>query len=520
MGFIFANRTQGRLFGYSLEEFVSPKAKARHIVAWTGRLDLIELYSDYSPQGGDAYDPRILLSTWFFAYSEGITSTRKLETLCKRDMHFIYVSANLQPDHTSLSRFRKRHAARLPDLFVQIVRLAAADGVGDFGRIAIDGTKIEARASSRQNRTSEKLSEELQSVRRRIAEYLQDCELLDETDGSESVEEVQRRIEQLRALEQKLLARQEAVEARKATLQAKDRAKHRINLTDPEARNMNAINGKPAAPGFNAQLGVDTNTGMIVGEDVTDAPTDQQQFSRQHRKIEDNLPQNPQRTYVADAGYNSLEQLEYIEEAQVDAVLADPRPEHRDGGGPASGNRYTRSAFRYDSESDSYSCPGGHELTHWYTDHYKCHPQRVYRCRACGECLHRTRCLAPNAKRVQRTVWRDVREPLAEAMAAKSRTERGKCELAIRSQTVEPAIGNLKSNLGFRRFCLHGLLGVRAEFALMCIAHNLNRLFRLITGTSDSYSRPFWLAYCLWGSLTAPWSAEMRRWRLPARNAA
>ncbi|MBC8373373.1 MAG: hypothetical protein H8E53_07260 [Planctomycetes bacterium] len=192
------------------------------------------------------------------------------------------------------------------DLFVQILRLAAEDGISEFGLIAVDGTKIEAQASHKQNRTSETLSEQLGKIRARIQDYLERCDLLDESAPSESVDEIHKRIKQLQTLEQKLLSRQRTLDARKKTLQSKDRSKHKINLTEPEARSMNSVNGKPAAPGYNAQVSVDTDSRLIVAADVTDAPTDQQQFSRQHPKVESNLPENADRAYVADAGYNCL----------------------------------------------------------------------------------------------------------------------------------------------------------------------------------------------------------------------
>ena len=40
----------------------------------------------------------------------------------------------------------------------------------------------------------------------------------------------------------------------------------------------------------------------------------------------------------------------------------------------------------------------------------------------------------------------------------------------------------MKSNLGFRRFSLHSLAQVRGEFTLMCIGHNLNKLYGLLGG--------------------------------------
>ena len=113
MGFITTDRNQMHLLGYCLDDFVSTDAKCRFIAKIVSQLDLGKLYDDYSTQGNDAFEPSLMLATWFYAYSEGITSTRKVEAGCKRDLHFIYISGNLQPDHSSLSRFRKRHLNRV-----------------------------------------------------------------------------------------------------------------------------------------------------------------------------------------------------------------------------------------------------------------------------------------------------------------------------------------------------------------------------------------------------------------------
>jgi transposase len=123
MGFITADRKQMELLGYSVDELVELTSRPRFIVDLVDQLDLKEVYDSYSDQGGDALEPSILLATWFLAYCEGITSTRQIEKLCRRDLHYIYISAHLRPDHCGLSRFRQWHAQRLPSIFVQIVRL-------------------------------------------------------------------------------------------------------------------------------------------------------------------------------------------------------------------------------------------------------------------------------------------------------------------------------------------------------------------------------------------------------------
>jgi len=508
MGFIAANRNQMRLFGYSLDDFVRAEARCRFVVKIVRELDLAGLYADYSPQGGDAYDPATLLATWFFAYSEGISSTRRLEALCGRDMHYIYVSANLQPDHTTLSRFRQRHAARLSDCFVQIIRLAAELNVSEFRHILVDGSKFQAACSSRQNRSAKELQAELAKVKEQIAEYLKRSELLDEEDAErQELGEVRQKIERLEALERALRERQAQLDARKRTLQTKDRSKHKINLVEPEARNMNQVNGRPAAPAYNAQLSVDGETQLIVAAQVSDAPNDRNEFSKQHAQVEENLGADLRRQYTTDAGYHSLEQLEYADEQQVDAVIADPRPATRTGTDTEPKRpREAQAAFRrgdfsYDGEADEYECPAGGRLTYGYTENKRGRRVRRYRAGGCASCSQRERCMAGCKPGADRTIMRDEAEHLAEAMGRKAASPDGRRRLKQRAMTVEPAIGNLKANLGFRRFRLRGKAKAGAEFFLMCIGHNLGKLHaimeRLGRGAASATVPPDMLLSCV-----------------------
>ena len=496
MGFIAADRNQMSLFGYSLDDFVPAEAKCRLVVRVVRELDLSSLYAGYSSQGGDAYDPATLLATWFFAYSEGVSSTRRLETLCGRDMHYIYVSANLKPDHTTLSRFRQRHAARLPDYFVQIVRLAMERKVSAFRHILIDGSKFEAACSRRQNRKGKELQAELAKVRARISEYLKRSELLDEGDTERGdLAEVREKIARLQTVERRLNDRQAQLNARKRTLQGKDRPKHKINLVEPEARNMNKVNGRPGAPAYNAQMSVDSETQLIVAAEVTDAPNDRREFSKQHAQAEGNLGADPRRQYTTDAGYHSLEELEYAEQHQVDAVIADPRPATRSrteadvkGTGDVQG-AFRRSDFFYDKAADEYACPAGGRLTYWYTENKRGRRIRHYRAEGCAECRWRHRCMTGRKPGANRTIARDEAEHLAEAMCRKAASPEGRHRLKERAMTAEPAIGNLKANLGFRRFHLRGKAKAGAEFLLMCIGHNLGKLHAIMERLAGDRAR-------------------------------
>lgn len=65
-----------------------------------------------------------------------------------------------------------------------------------------------------------------------------------------------------------------------------------------------------------------------------------------------------------------------------------------------------------------------------------------------------------------------------ERMAAKGRTPAGRTLDARRKVIVEPVFGQIKEARGFRRFLLRGLDNMRGEWCLVCLTHNLLKLWR------------------------------------------
>jgi transposase len=500
MGFTTVNREQSDLIGYSLSDFVPADAKARFAVEVVSELDLKDLYNGYSRLGANALDPQTMLATWFFAYSEGVTSTRRLEELCKRDTHFIYVSGNLRPDHTSLSRFRQANLELLSECFIQMVHLSIEKGIADFKSVATDGTKIQASGSRKQSKDSDQLSRQLASVREDIKEYMKRCEADDSTEinKDDDLKAVREKLEKLQELEKQLVERQEKLEDRKQTLKPEHRAKHKINLTEPDAPCMSHVNGNQSLPAYNAQITVDTKTRIIGACDVVQDRNDQNQFSVQHQAIEENVGKDPQRQHNNDAGYHSLDQLEYIGKNQIDAVVADPTPENRSNNSEQpsveklleQGQKLKRTHFVYHVEQDYYRCPAGAELHASGSYKKGISKGRVYQKKDCHDCPLVQICLSKKNTSGIKRIYRDDREIYAEGMRKRLQTDAAKERMKLRATTVEPVFGTLKENLGFRRFRLRGLENARGEFALMCIAYNINKLYKLLSDLITSPEAP------------------------------
>lgn len=479
MGFISSDRDQIDLLGYRIDDFAKSDKKSHFVVDLVSRLDLKELFCRYSDQGGDSYSPAIILSLWFYAYSNGITSTRDLEELCKYDTRYMYISCNQQPDHTTLSRFRKTHLDLLSEYFLQIILIAQAEGISDFNHIAIDGTKIKASRSANHSYNEAQLDQIITNIRRDIAGYMNQCNYVEQNASDQlDLETLQAEKARLEALEQQLLERKQLLKKRQQELKVEYRTQHKISLLEPEARFM------PKADGlnYNAQTAVDTESKLIVAAEVTDQPNDQGQFVPLQKQVESNLKPDPKRAYTGDAGYHNTNDLEHLEQNNIDALIADPAPQDRSTRlNPTSADtilsekrKVERTDFVYHSHGDYYECPTGDHLVK-VKDKGK---SIVYRANKCSTCPLAIYCLA--SKKNYKQIHRSKREVYAERMALKLQSRLAKQRMHERWVSVEPVFGNLKQNLGFRRFSLCGINQVKGEFMLMAIAHNLNILFKII----------------------------------------
>src|SRR6266536_2930302 len=109
--------------------------------------------------GTAGYDPDMLATLLVWAYAHGVTSSRRLEELCRTDVAFRVICAQDLPDHSTIARFRKDFGEAVAEFFVQVLVLCARLGMGRLGVVALDGTKIAASASESASRTEGRLRE-------------------------------------------------------------------------------------------------------------------------------------------------------------------------------------------------------------------------------------------------------------------------------------------------------------------------------------------------------------------------
>ena len=146
------NREQAWLLPPTLDELLPPDHPARFVAAFVDGLDRsiwAELGIDVEGElmGAPAYHPRGLLSIWLYGFMSGVRSSRKLETACRDQISYLWLTGWQQPDHNTLWRFYQTHRQAMRRLLQQTVSIAVDVGLLDLAIQAVDGTKVAANAA-------------------------------------------------------------------------------------------------------------------------------------------------------------------------------------------------------------------------------------------------------------------------------------------------------------------------------------------------------------------------------------
>ena len=441
------------------------------------QLDASEVEAHYSHRGQRAYAPRQIISILIYAYSHGVFSSRQIEKRCRQDLAFLYIAGRNCPNFRVLSDFRKDHGEFFRTCFKQTVQLALALGLVSLGHVSLDGSKFKANSSKHKAMSYGRLKEKEQELCEEIEALTAQAERCDEEEDQayqertgyelpEDLRDKKKRLKKVREMKQTLEAREEEL---RPGQEIED--KKQISFADPEARIMKQKGDFEYA--YNAQLSVDGESQVIVGQHVSQAANDSQEVSPALDEVEATTGRLPEKLSL-DNGYYSGNNLQEVSDRQVEAYIATDRGEKRGKGGLEESERHlVKADFRYDEERDGFHCPGGQMLrlkTVRRTGH------RVYQgdIEACRSCPYYRRCCRSKSG-AARTITSDGKEPLRRAMNERMSQPEARAIYARRKAIVEPVFGQIK-NSGFRGFGLRGREKVAGEFSLVCTAHNLKKI--------------------------------------------
>lgn len=179
-------REQLMLFGECVDDRIAQDNMVRVIDEFVELLDLKEMefnLAECARTGRPPYNPGDLLKLYIYSYFNRIRSSRNIEKETGRNLEVIWLMKGLRPDHLTISNFRKVHRKSLKKVFHEFNTFLKS--VGEIGTtcVTIDGTKMRAVNSTKNNVTISKLEA---SIKRYDAEISRYMEMLDQNDKNEA----------------------------------------------------------------------------------------------------------------------------------------------------------------------------------------------------------------------------------------------------------------------------------------------------------------------------------------------
>jgi transposase len=430
---------QDLLLPPSLRDWLPEEHLSYFVSDLVDELDLsaVESYYEKEQRGYPPYHPRMMTKVLVYGYCVGVFSSRRLQKRLQEDIGFRVLAAGNEPDFRTLSDFRKIHLRTLEKLFEQVLRMALELGAVKLGRVAIDGSKVKANASKHKAMSYKRMKEEQKRLKEEVRRLLAEAERTDAEEdarygrkrsGDELPAELQRREERLkrirqakRALEER--AREEA-EA-KAAEQGQTEEKAEKKKAEPKADDQHNFTDAASRIMKGPDTFVQGYNAQIAVEPVMQLIVGQA---------------------VTQQGNDKKQLLPMIAKVQEQSgqkptqVLAD--------------SGYTSEASLRAAEEtgvDAYVAVAREKHSQ---------PQEA-------------RPRGPLPKGASR----------AERMRRKLQTKSGHAIYATRKAIVEPVFGQIKQARGFRQFLMRGLKKVQGEWALVCMAHNVLKLHRMVNAS-------------------------------------
>lgn len=476
------NRQQMVLHTVDVERLIAEDHPARAIWELAGRLNLDAFYAPIrsleGSAGRSAFDPRLLICLWIYAYSRGIGSAREIARLCEIDPAFQWLTGMEAINHHTLSDFRVDYGVALDDLFTQVLGMLSHEGLITLERVMQDGTKIRAKARANGFAREERIREHLELARQHVqamGQPDQDPPIERRAKararaGRERVEKLERALQQVQQL-------------RNTKMEDKKDYEPKASITDPESRIMKTSEGG-YAPSYNVQITTDAQFGLIANVRVTQDVNDRHQLTAAVRDLQVRWGREPKQM-IADGDFTTNLSVMQMAEHGIDFIGSwNPGPAAKKRTKPdwrGIHPEFQRDGFHYDAEQDHYVCPAGNllvfgksnKLPHGGED-------RFYKASwaDCGPCQYRERC-CPHYTSRGRIVTHRVEPPAVTAFKAKMATQEARDTYKQRSQIAEFPFAWIKEKLGLRRFHVQGLIKVGIEALWVCLTFNLQRWARL-----------------------------------------
>lgn len=481
-------------FEYALDEIVEQ------------HLDLTPFEARYTNDdtGRLAYDPAVLLKVVLYGYYRGIVSSRRLAEACERHVQFMALSADARPHFTTIADFVAQMHREVASVFTDVLMYAGELNLIGRDTFAIDGCKLPSNASKQWSGTLKELRQKqkkLEAAARKIIARHQ------AQDAQEKLSPVVAQEEKKRATYARKIDKIKSFLRSAKKNVGPNGNERKSNITDPDSAKMSTNHG--VIQGYNGIAVVDATHQIVVTAEAHGEGQEAHllapmiECTREQCRAADIDEDVFHKTKLtADAGYSSQASVQYTQEKNIDAYIADRSHRRRD---PAFAHadrhkerareerrrragrnleRYTVKDFDYDEKNRTCRCPAGNAL-YRNGNNIDVNGYLGVKFRGaksvCGPCTLRRRCLTTPDKTQTKQVTIFIgktearKEQPIEKMKRKFDTVMGRFTYNRRIAIVEPVFANLQ-NKGMNRFTLRGRRKVDAQWKLFHLVHNIEKI--------------------------------------------
>lgn len=427
---------QVEMFPPTVRDFV-PAGHAAHLVRDVVReeLDLSEVEAEYGEERGQPpYAPGLMVALLLYAYSRGVYSSRAIERACEERVDFMAVTGRSKPDHDTICDFRRRHREALARLFVQVLELCRDAGLTRLGHVALDGTKVKANASKHKAMSYKRMKEREPELAAEVERWLKTAQRADEAEdeehgkghrGDEIPDHVRAKIRQLA----RMRASMERIESEAKAKAAREAAEREARAKEQDR----PPRGRPPS-------------------------------EEPDPKAQSNFTDPSSRIMKTSGGFEQAYNCQLAVDAESQVIVAcEVVAKQNDS------EQLVGMADQIEANLGKWPAQLSADANYCSEQNLDALEQRgIEPYLATGRQEHGGSSPTSNEKAKQ--------GPRTAAMREKLRAAGHASPYRLRKQSVEPVVGQIKEARGYRRFLQRGLAKVRAEWTLLCTAHNLLKL--------------------------------------------
>jgi transposase len=440
----------------------------------------------------------------FYSYFNNVYSCRNIAQLLEENIYFMWLSGNSTPDFRTINNFRgKRLQGKIQKLFSDIVLLMSELGYVSLDKQFIDGTKIESAANKYTFVWKKSIEKHKVKLEEKITSVLTDIENSIQSDKKElKNQEIENKIDKelLKAKLQELnkqravLNKQQQKELKKVAEEHLPRlekyeqqletlgTRNSYSKTDTDATFMrlkedHMKNGQ-LKPAYNIQISTENQivTNFSIHQNPGDTSTLISHLEQFH-----SLYKKHSATTIADAGYGSEQNYEYLESIESEAYVK-YNYFYKEQKRSFKKDIFRQDNLFYNADKDFFICPMGQQMHRFKTG------KRVsdlgyesqityYKAINCNGCPMRGQCHKGKDDRVIEVNFRlkELKQKVRERLLS----EEG--EILYKQRAIEPesVFGQIKSNRKYNRFRMYGMPKNEIDLGIVFIAHNLKKMAKL-----------------------------------------